>query len=411
MASTRETTSEADVTPAPHFPFGRAKKCPFDPPAGVQVASQAPRRVQIWNGRTGWLITKHEHLRALLADPRVSHDTSNDDYPHESPGFMQRAHQGQSFVNMDDPEHGRIRRMANPAFTAKRILGLRETIQAQIDELIDSMLRGPKPVDLVELFSLPVPSLMICLLLGVPTDQQGFFQRTADTIIRQDSPPEVVKQVQGELLDYLEDLVQKKAKDPGEDLLSDLAVKNVVTGQLTPREAAVTARLLLVAGHETTANMISLSTAVMSQHPEQLAELRDSDDPKLMASAVEELLRYLSITHIGLRRFALEDIEFDGVTIRAGEGLMCSVDGGNRSPEVYENPETLDIHRNPRGHLAFGWGPHQCIGQSLARLELQLALGTLFKRIPTLKLTQNVDELDFKYDGIIFGLHSLPVTW
>lgn len=189
MVPTRETTSEMDIAPVPHYPFGRAKECPFDPPAGVRVEGQAPQRVQIWNGQTGWLITRHEHLRTLLSDPRVSHDTSNDNYPHESAGFRQRAHQGQSFVNMDDPEHGRIRRMANPAFTAKRILGLRGTIQDQIDALIDSMLRGPKPVDLVEVFSLPVPSLMICLLLGVPTDQQGFFQRTAETIIRQDSPP------------------------------------------------------------------------------------------------------------------------------------------------------------------------------------------------------------------------------
>ncbi|WP_329410573.1 cytochrome P450 [Nocardia vinacea] len=375
------------------------------------MAGQAPQRVQIWNGQTGWLITKHEQVRALFADPRVSHDTSNASYPHESAGFMQRARQGQSFVNMDDPEHARMRRMVNSSFTAKRVLGLREKIQHQIDSLIDSMLAGPKPVDLVEAFSLAVPTGMICLLLGVPDSRQGFVQRAAETIIRQDTPPEVVQQVQGEFLDYLEDLVRQKAEDPGEDLLSDLAMKNVANGDLTAREAAVTARLLLVAGHETTANTISLSTALLLQHPEQLAELSDSDGLDLWSSAVEEFLRYESIAHIGLRRFALEDIELDGMTIRKGDGLMLSVDGGNRSPEVYENPDTLDLHRNPRGHLAFGWGPHQCIGQSLARLELKLALSTLFTRIPTLRLATTIDELDFKHDAIVYGLHSLPVTW
>jgi cytochrome P450 len=402
---------QAATSRPPTYPFERQAGCPFDPPLDVRAPGQAPRKVTIWDGQTAWLFTHHRQIETLLSDSRVSHDTTNPHYPHETAGFKARAFQGQSFINRDDPEHGRLRRMANPAFTAKRVMALREVIQADVDRLIDEMLAGPKPVDLVAAFALPVPSLMIAILLGIPEQDVERFQSAAAVAITKDTPPAVVEQTQGALLDYLEQLIQSKVSSPSEDLLSDLATKNVATGQITAREAAVTARLLLIGGHETTANMISLSTVVLLQHPEQLAELRAAEDPALMASAVEELLRYNTIAHNGMRRVALEDIELDGLTIKAGDGLILSLDGGNRSPEIYPEPDTLDIHRDARGHLAFGWGTHGCIGQSLARLELQIALGTLYRRIPTLRLAADVEQLNFKNDALIYGLHSLPVTW
>ncbi len=169
--------------------------------------------------------------------------------------------------------------------------------------------------------------------------------------------------------------------------------------------------LLLTAGHETTANMIALGTLALLQNPDQLDRLRESEDPKVVASAVEELLRHLTIVHSGRRRVALADIEVGGVTIRTGEGVVLSNDAANRDPDAFPVPDLLDIGRNPRHHVAFGFGVHQCLGQPLARVELQVVYSTLYRRIPTLKLAVDPDEIPFKHDGNVYGVYELPVTW
>ena len=171
------------------------------------------------------------------------------------------------------------------------------------------------------------------------------------------------------------------------------------------------AQLLLVAGHETTANMIALGTLALIEHPDQLARVRESEDPKLIASTVEELLRYLNIVHSGRRRVAVADIEIGGVTIRAGEGLVLANDIGNRDPDVFADPDSLDVGRNPRQHIAFGFGVHQCLGQPLARVELQVVYSTLYRRLPTLRLAAKLEEIPFKHDGLVYGVYELPVTW
>lgn len=404
------SSDEAEPTP---YPIPRATGCPLDPPPVLTApeAHQRMMKVRLWDDRTVWLVTRYSDVRKLFADKRISHDTSHPSYPHESPGFKERAMQGKSFVNMDAPEHQRLRRMVTAPFTSRRVAQLRPQIQERIGGLIDDLLAGPKPADLVTDFALPVPSLIICLLLGVPFEQQAFFQNTASIIISTDSTPAAVNTAQGDLLDYLEGLAIEKLKNPGNDVFSDLAVKHIATGEITAREAAITGRLLLVGGHETTANQIALGTLALLQNPEQLAELRDTDDPKLIAAAVEELLRYLSIAHLAPRRFALEDIDMDGVTIRAGDGVALSIDAANRSPEEFPDPNTLDIHRDARKHVAFGYGPHQCLGQPLARVELQIVYGTLYRRIPTLRLAVDLDQIDYRSEGIIYGVKSLPVTW
>jgi cytochrome P450 len=169
--------------------------------------------------------------------------------------------------------------------------------------------------------------------------------------------------------------------------------------------------LLLVAGHETTANMIALGTVALLQNPEQLALIRDSEDPAVVDRAVEELLRYLNITHSGRRRVALEDIQIDDQVIHAGDGLIVANDIVNRDPEAFPEPDRLDITRDARRHIAFGFGIHQCLGQPLARLELRIAYKSLYSRIPTLALATGLDELKFKHDGIVYGVYELPVTW
>lgn len=169
--------------------------------------------------------------------------------------------------------------------------------------------------------------------------------------------------------------------------------------------------LLLVAGHETTANMIALGTLALLQNPGQLALLRDSDDPKVIASAVEELLRYLNIAHSGRRRAALEDIEFAGEVIRAGEGIIAPNDIANRDADTFPDPDRLDLTRDARRHIAFGFGVHQCLGQPLARLELEIVYGTLYRRIPTLRLATDLEDITFKHDGSVYGVYELPVEW
>ncbi|MEU7893408.1 cytochrome P450 [Nonomuraea sp. NPDC049152] len=168
---------------------------------------------------------------------------------------------------------------------------------------------------------------------------------------------------------------------------------------------------MLIAGHETTANMIALGTLALLEHPDQLAMLRETDEPKLFASAVEELLRYMNITHNGRRRVALADIEIAGQVIRAGEGIIMANDIANRDPSVFPDPDRLDIRRDARRHVAFGFGVHQCLGQPLARMELQVVYGTLYRRIPTWRLAATLDELPFKHDGSVYGVYELPVTW
>ncbi|MDT7709841.1 MAG: hypothetical protein QOG20_5448 [Pseudonocardiales bacterium] len=395
----------------PAYPMPRAADCPFDPPPRLrELQAEAPMaKVQLWDGSTPWLVTRYDDQRALLADHQISSDPTHPHYPFVSAG-QAATQQIPTFIRMDDPDHARRRRMVTAPFSIKRVEALRPAVQRIVDGLIDHMLAGPRPVDLVGAFALPVPSLVICTLLGVPYTDHGFFQANTRLLVKRTTPPDEALAAQQRLVDYLDRLVAEKMANPGNDLLTELAGR-VAAGELSRQEAAATARLLLVAGHETTANMIALGTLAVLQHPDQLAELRATDDPTVIAAAVEELLRYLSIVHTGRRRVALADITIGDETIRAGEGVILANELGNRDPAAFPDPDRLDIHRAARHHMAFGYGVHQCLGQPLARVELQVAYGTLFRRIPTLQLAVDLDEIPFKHDGAVYGVYQLPVTW
>ncbi|HET6705579.1 cytochrome P450 [Amycolatopsis sp.] len=401
------TTTTAEL---PEFPMTRAAGCPFDPPPAARaLQGEAPlARVRLWDGSTPWLVTRYADQRALLADPRVSADITRPGYP--SPAPLPKGGTGISFILMDNPEHARLRKMVTAPFTIRRVAAMRPAVQRIVDDLIDALLAGPNPVDLVEAFALPVPSLVICELLGVPYADHGFFQDNSKVIIRRDAKPEERAAGHQALIGYLDDLVAAKLAAPADDLLSGLAAR-VGAGELTRLEAAQMGVLLLIAGHETTANMIALGTLALLEHPDQLALLREGDDPALVASAVEELLRYLNITHNGRRRVALEDIEIAGRVIRAGEGLIMANDIANRDPEAFPDGDRLDLTRDAHRHVAFGFGVHQCLGQPLARLELQVVYSTLYRRIPTLALATDLGRIPFKHDGSVYGVYELPVTW
>jgi cytochrome P450 len=410
------TASSADLNSGelPEFPMARAAGCPFDPAPALREIQQdgGLSRVRLWDGSTPWLVTRYGDQRALLADPRISTDSSRSGYPHENATIRAMTAAGSlSFTRADPPKHTQVRRMVTAPFSIKRVEALRPAVQRLADRFIDDLLAGPKPVDLVAAFAVPLTSLVIFELLGVPHADHDYVQANARAGIDPDASPEEKAAATKRQFDYLDSLMGEKLRKPADDLLSRLAVEQVNTGQLARREAVHIAIILVVAGHDTSANMIALGTLALLEHPEQLALLRETDDPKVVAGAVEELLRYLTVAHDGRRRVALQDIEIGGQTIRAGEGVIMSNEIGNRDPDAFADPDRLDLTRDARHHVAFAFGIHQCLGQSLARMELQVVYGTLYKRIPTLRLATETDQLRFRHDEIVYGVYSLPVTW
>jgi cytochrome P450 len=367
--------------------------------------------VRIWNDSTPWIITGHAEQRALLSDPRVSVNDRLPGFPHWHAGMEQvSTRRAPSVFNTDPPEHTRFRRMMTAPFTFKRVNAMRAVVQEITDDLIDQMLAGPRPADLVEAIALPLPTRMIAAIMGVPPEDHGTFSAQASIGMHKDVTVQAQMASFRWQHDYLASLVKARMAEPDDDVVSDLA-QRVTDGEITVEEAAAMGVGLFVAGHETSSNMIALGTAALLEHPDQLAILRDSDDPGVAATATEELLRYLGIVHMGQRRIATGDIEIGDQSIKAGDGILIELASGNRDPRAFPDPDVLDLRRSASAHHAFGFGLHQCIGQQLARVELQVVYGTLFRRIPTLRLAVGIDAIEFKHDGIAYGVYSLPVTW
>ncbi|MEU1305592.1 cytochrome P450 [Streptomyces shenzhenensis] len=411
-----EKVDGAEVTEElPKYPSPRAAQCPFAPPPGLLALHDSGKsvvRAETWDGTTPWVVTTHAAQRRLLADARVSADIGAPGYPHTTASMKAHAAEMQpSINNTDGAEHARWRRMLTSSFTRHRMEKLRPAIQTITDDLIDKMLAGPNPAELNEALSLPLPSLMICELLGVPYEDHGFFQEHAGVTNARFKTPEEAAETTRVLREYISGLIEAKMDDPAEDVLSDLGTR-VREGVLSMEEAAPLGHILLVAGHDTSANMITLGTALLLENPDQLTLLRqNSDDPKFVTNAVEELLRYLTIPHLLARRAVVEDIEIDGETIRAGEGVIAALPAANWDPQAFPEPEKVDLTRKASHHMAFSWGPHQCIGQQLARIELHVVFSTLFRRVPTLRLATPLSELKFKEDSQAYGIYELPIAW
>jgi cytochrome P450 len=253
---------------------------------------------------------------------------------------------------------------------------------------------------------------VICHLLGVPYEDHGFFATSAKALINPGSTHEEAMAARQGLADYIERLLTVKRTDPGEDMLSELANEHVATGNLTRQDATLIGMLMLLGGFDTTSNTISLGVLALTENRDQLDTLLEMETREEIEGAVEEILRYTAVPQGGRRRVALADIEINGLVIRAGDGLILAGDLANRDASVIEEPDRLDLRRPPRKHLTFGHGPHQCLGMPLARLELQVAVPTLVRRIPTLRRAVEMDQIEFREPAMgVYGVHELPVTW
>ncbi|MEB3981626.1 cytochrome P450 [Mycobacterium sp. 663a-19] len=404
MSTTSEFRPDVDL---PVLPVPRAAHCPLAPPPEfANWRDQPGLRKATFQGNPVWVVSRYQDIRAALVDPRLSAKTISDSImPKDADNKVPVM-----FARTDDPEHHRLRRMMTSNFTFRRCEAMRPQIQQIVDHYLGQMVANGAPADLVREFALPVPSLVIALLLGVPPEDLGLFQHHTTVGLDQRSSDEERGQAFGAMYAYIEELVERKEREPGDDLISRLVTEYVATGQLDHATTAMSSVIMMQAGHETTANMISLGTVALLAHPDVFERLGRTDDPAVVANAVEELMRYLTIVHSQVDRVATEDLTIGGQLIRAGEFVMMNLPAGNWDPEFVENPEAFDVNRNTRGHLGFGYGVHQCIGANLARVEMQVAFTTLARRLPGLTLAVSPDRLSFKVSNI-YGMKELPVSW
>jgi cytochrome P450 len=399
-----KAAATADLREPVTLPLGRDAGCPFDPTAGLgELREQDPLvRMRYPDGHIGWLATGYDTVRSIFADPRFSARYELMHYPLADIGQIPPAPVG-DMTGLDAPEHTRFRKPLISKFTVRRMRELTARAEEITTEFLDAMERRGGPVDLGEAFAQPIPALMICELLGVPSSDRDKFQEWATTITSQLTDGQAQGDAIAAFTGYMAELVAAKRAHPTDDLLGDLA-----TSDFSDEELTGIGTFLLGAGLETTANMLSLGTFALLSNPEQLAALRA--EPGLTPQAVEELMRYLTIAHTTIKS-ALEDVELNGKVIKAGETVTMSLEAANRDPLRFPDPDTLDLHRKATGQLGFGHGIHQCLGQQLARVEMQVALPALLTRFPTLRLAVPADEVPLRTAANIFGVHSLPVTW
>jgi cytochrome P450 len=388
---------------------------PFDPPSGLRQlrGEGAVQPLTLANGATAWLVTEIAAARAVLGDSRFSSDRmrhpdatqSGAERPVAPPQVESRT--DGMFIFMDPPEHTRLRRLLTGQFTVRRMRLLESRIREIADECIDTMLAAGTEADLVPAYALPLPSLVICEMLGVDYADRAQFQSHTATALNSTTPSDERARAAGELYGFIQKLVTTKKTSPGDDMLSGLI--HDADPPLTDAQLTDMALVLLGAGHETTANMLGLSTFALLENPDQLETLRA--DPALLDTAVEELLRYLSIIQMGVSRVATENVTVAGVEVPAGSTVIIATPEVNRDPRHWDDPDRLDVLRQRNSHLAFGHGIHQCLGQQLARVEMRVGLGELLTRLPNLRLAVPASEVPLRNEMLIFGVHSLPVTW
>jgi cytochrome P450 len=397
--------AENDSMRAPQ-PLPVYRETPFDPPSAL--ATLPPIGPMLFaGGAQGWIVTSHRLAREVLADNRFSADRSLAESPMQAvpQRFRDIGPAPGMFNMMDPPAHTRYRRLLTPEFTVHRMKRLEPRISQIVQDTLREMEKLPQPVDLVTAFALPVPMTVICEFLGVGLEHVPMVTRVAAVLLSVNSTIEELANNVDELRKYMFGLIEERRARPDDALISSL-LENT---DLTDDEIVSISQVLLLAGHETSANMLGIGTFCLLQHPDQWDRLRR--EPELMPGAVEELLRYLTVAHMGPIRAALEDIEVGGVTVRKGQTVMISLPRANRDPELLDGGETLDVTRARCPHLAFGHGVHQCIGSQLARSEMVIGFAALIERFPNLRLAIPAADVPMRTDMRVYGVHTLPVEW
>jgi cytochrome P450 len=409
LQSTAEQKVPHDISETTPLIYPMKRGWPLDLPAEythLRKESPVARARLAFDGTEVWIVTGYREACSILEDPRCSADGVRPGFPR--PMTMKPPPPG-TFIRMDPPDHTRLRIAIAAEFKPDRIAKLRPAVQGIVDKLLDDITAQPPPIDLVDKFALPLPSMVICELVGVPYADRSFFHERIRVIGLQGASRARHGEVREELEAHLFTLAALREKEPADDLLSRLITRHREVGDITREEAVGIATLLLIAGYETLANMIGLGTVVLLENHDRFDELRR--DPAKLAVTIEELLRYQTVTMFGIRRVATEDLEIGGTSIRAGDGIIVLVDSANRDETEFPEGDRFNMHREINHHLAFGHGIHACIGQPLARLELEIAWATILRRVPTLQLAVPLAEIPFKHDTFIYGVHKLPVKW
>jgi cytochrome P450 len=391
------------------YPMSRTK--PFNPPEDyAELREHQPfARVRLWDGTHPYLLTKFDDIRVVLSNPKFSCEPNREGFPHVFEGRMVADKADRSFLRLDNPEHDRLRRMVTKEFTVRRIEQLTPRIEESVDRLIKQYSQLPQGADFVEHFSAPLPTEIITFLLGIPYEDHEFFHEATRIQFGSKSTPAEVRKSLDDLFNYLDALITRKEREPQDDIVSRLVAEQLKPGHVDRLTLINIVRLLLSAGHQTTQNMTALGVLTLLQHPDQLALIKSN--PEMIPGAVEELLRFSSVLHVGARRVALEDIDVNGKLVKAGEGVICSIPAANRDPNLFPDPDRFDVERDAARHVAFGFGMHQCLGQVLARAELRIVYGSLFNRLPNLRLAVPFEKLRFRHDMFVYGVHELPLAW
>ncbi len=391
------------------FPADRPAGRPFDVPRVYRdlLAEQAVPEVVLPSGQRAFLVGGLSAVRAVLSGP-VSADGQHQGFPVARQGARSSA-AALSFFRMDGADHRKYRKLVTGHFTLAQAERLRPVVQQAVDCLIDVMIRKGPPADLVADLALPLPSMVICQILGVPYADRELFQSRAHALARgpERGRAEFVTAISA-LRDYVEKLAGQKRTRPSDDLLCTLIARFDEDPGLDPRQLAVIILLLLVAGHETTASMISLGILALLTEGEQRAML--VRNPALIRNAVEELLRYVSIAQ-WVPRVATAEFTVAGQSIQPGQGIVILPLLANRDPGAFPDPHRLDVTRTGLGHVAFGFGPHQCLGLQLARMELHVAYETVLRRMPGLRPAVPATRLSLRQQAAMLSIDELPVTW
>jgi cytochrome P450 len=392
------------------YPFKRS--CPFHPPEALREARdrEPVLQVRLWNGERAWVLTRQQEIRQVLADDeRFSGRFGQPGFPTVTAARVAVDRNERAFVGMDNPDHDRFRRMFTQEFSVRRMLALQPRITAIAESLIDQMIAAGPPQDLVPMLAVKFPSLVMSLLFGSPYEDHEFIIACAAARHGLTQSVDEAERRARELAAYVGRLIDARLTEPRDDMLSRIIAEHVRPGHLSRDEFAEIGAMILRAGHDTTTNMISMGTLLLIRDPALRERLIGR--PTDIRAAVEEMLRFVSPVQFSPRRVARVDVELAGVRIRAGEGIFLSLPSGNRDEQVFSDPDRLDFDRDNTRLLTFGFGIHQCLGQVLARIELQALFGVLLAKLPALELAVPFESIRFKDDMQIYGVHNLPVRW